>query len=50
MATTDFDRARLTSAPRARSLHLGDLKITYVPDGLCLCKPRGWLPAATDAD
>jgi glyoxylase-like metal-dependent hydrolase (beta-lactamase superfamily II) len=48
--TTDFDRARLTSAPRVRSLHLGELKVTYIPDGLALCKPRGWLPAATDAD
>jgi len=48
--TTDFDRSRLTSAPRLRSLHLGELKITFVPDGLALCKPRGWLPAATDAD
>ncbi|RLP98240.1 MBL fold metallo-hydrolase [Micromonospora sp. CV4] len=48
--TTDFDRVRLTSAPRVRSLRLGELKITYVPDGLALCKPRGWLPAATDAD
>jgi glyoxylase-like metal-dependent hydrolase (beta-lactamase superfamily II) len=48
--TTTFDRARLTSYPRVRSLRLGELKITYVPDGLCLCKPHGWLPAATDAD
>lgn len=48
--TSDFDRVRLTSAPRVRSLRLGDLKITYIPDGLALCKPRGWLPAATDAD
>jgi len=48
--TTDFDRARLTSAPRLRALQLGELKVTYIPDGLALCKPRGWLPAATDAD
>ncbi|MFD0786245.1 MBL fold metallo-hydrolase, partial [Micromonospora azadirachtae] len=26
------------------------MKITYVPDGLALCKPHGWLPAATDED
>jgi glyoxylase-like metal-dependent hydrolase (beta-lactamase superfamily II) len=51
MATkTDFDRIRLTRASRRRSLHLGDLTITHVPDGLARVKPRGWLPAATDAD
>ncbi|RKN21351.1 MBL fold metallo-hydrolase [Micromonospora musae] len=49
-ATSEFDRARLTSAPRVRSLQLGELKITYVPDGLALCKPHGWLPDATAAD
>ena len=48
--TTEFDRVRLTRAPRVRSLRLGDLRITYVPDGLSRLKPRGWLPAATDAD
>jgi len=48
--TPDFDRTRLTSAPRIRSLRLGELTITYVPDGLVRLKPRGWLPAATDAD
>ncbi|WP_432867322.1 hypothetical protein [Microbispora rosea] len=46
--TTDFDRARLTSAPRVRSLRLGELKITFVPDGLCLCKPRGWLTGTAE--
>ncbi|GAB3353695.1 MBL fold metallo-hydrolase [Micromonospora halotolerans] len=51
MATTpDLDRIRLTSASRARSLRLGDLTITHVPDGLARLKPRGWLPAATDTD
>lgn len=48
--TTDFDRARLTSLPRVRSLRLGDLTITDVQDGGTWLKPRGWLPAATDAD
>lgn len=48
--TTDFDRARLSRAPLARSLRLGDLTVTYVPDGLVRLKPRGWLPAATAAD
>src|SRR3954464_3163878 len=48
--TTDIDRVRLTSMPRVRSLRLGDLTITAVPDGAARLKPRGWLPAATDAD
>ncbi|TYB94344.1 MBL fold metallo-hydrolase [Micromonospora sp. WP24] len=47
---TGFDRVRLTSASRLRSLRLGDLTITHVPDGLVRLKPHGWLPAATDAD
>ncbi|OPG13376.1 MBL fold metallo-hydrolase [Microbispora sp. GKU 823] len=48
--TTVFDRARLSSAPRIRTLRLGELTISYVPDGLVRLKPRGWLPAATAAD
>ncbi|MEU5864560.1 MBL fold metallo-hydrolase [Nonomuraea sp. NPDC047529] len=48
--TTAFDRTRLSRAPRVRSVQLGDLTITHVPDGLVRLKPRGWLPAATDAD
>ncbi|MFB9832474.1 MBL fold metallo-hydrolase [Actinoallomurus acaciae] len=44
--TTAFDRTRLSRAPRPRSLRLGDLTISYVPDGLVRLKPRGWLPAA----
>jgi glyoxylase-like metal-dependent hydrolase (beta-lactamase superfamily II) len=48
--TTVFDRSRLSRAPRVRSLQLGDLTITYVPDGAGRLKPRGWLPAATAAD
>ncbi|MFI6926004.1 hypothetical protein ACIBIZ_39125 [Nonomuraea spiralis] len=48
--TTAFDRTRLSRAPRVRSLQLGDLTITYVPDGVVRLKPRGWLPAATAAD
>ncbi|MEV4458165.1 MBL fold metallo-hydrolase [Microbispora sp. NPDC049633] len=48
--TTEFDRVRLTSEPRVRSLQLGDLTITHVPDGLARLKPRGWLPDAADAD
>ncbi|NUO98446.1 MAG: MBL fold metallo-hydrolase [Nonomuraea sp.] len=48
--TTVLDLARLSSAPRVRSLDLGDLTVTYVPDGLVRLKPRGWLPAATADD
>lgn len=48
--TTDFDRIRLARPSRGRSLRLGDLTITHLPDGLARLKPRGWLPAATDAD
>ncbi|MCO5994204.1 MBL fold metallo-hydrolase [Actinoallomurus rhizosphaericola] len=50
MATTAFDRARLSSAPQIRSLTLGDVTISYVPDGVVRLKPYGWLPAATAAD
>ncbi|MGI5228745.1 MBL fold metallo-hydrolase [Actinoallomurus sp. CA-142502] len=46
MATAIFDPARLSRAPHRRSLRLGDLTISYVPDGLVRLKPRGWLPAA----
>jgi glyoxylase-like metal-dependent hydrolase (beta-lactamase superfamily II) len=46
----DFDRTRLSRAPRIRSLRVGELKVSYVPDGLVRLKPRGWLPAANDAD
>ncbi|MCK2222032.1 MBL fold metallo-hydrolase (plasmid) [Actinomadura sp. ATCC 31491] len=48
--TSTGDRARLTSPPRIRSLRLGELTVTYVPDGLVRLKPGGWLPAATPAD
>ncbi|MEW9551123.1 MBL fold metallo-hydrolase [Nonomuraea sp. NPDC050783] len=48
--TGTYDRARLSSPPRPRSLRLGELTLTYVPDGLVRLKPGGWLPAATAAD
>ncbi|WP_326568871.1 MBL fold metallo-hydrolase [Amycolatopsis rhabdoformis] len=50
MATTDFDRTRLTRVSPARSLRLGDLTITHVPDGLARLRPRGWLAGTTEAD
>ncbi|MFJ5266242.1 MBL fold metallo-hydrolase [Streptomyces sp. NPDC088387] len=45
---TDDNRLRRPSA--VCSLHLGDLKVSYVPDGAMLLKPTGLLPttAATD--
>ncbi|MFI9597524.1 MBL fold metallo-hydrolase [Nonomuraea sp. NPDC052265] len=48
--TTTFDRTRLSRAPRVRSLRLGELRITHIPDGVVRLKPYGWLPAATAAD
>ncbi|MEV4095803.1 MBL fold metallo-hydrolase [Streptosporangium saharense] len=48
--TTGFDRTRLSRTPRVRSLRLGDLTVTYVPDGAVRLKPHGWLPAATADD
>ncbi|MBC2873520.1 MULTISPECIES: MBL fold metallo-hydrolase [Streptomyces] len=47
MTNTD---ARLTRPAGIRSLHLGDTKVTYVPDGVVQLSPRGWLPATTDED
>ncbi|WP_336216802.1 MBL fold metallo-hydrolase [Nonomuraea sp. LPB2021202275-12-8] len=41
---------RLRRPSGVRSLRLGELKISYVPDGVVLLKPRGWLPAATERD
>lgn len=44
-----FDPARLSRAPRVRSLRLGELTITYVPDGLVRLK-QPWLPTADWAE
>ncbi|WP_067822043.1 MBL fold metallo-hydrolase [Actinomadura kijaniata] len=41
---------RLTTPSGPRTLTLGDLRLTYVPDGDVRLKPRGWFPASTDAD
>lgn len=46
--STFEERLRRTSL--IRSLQLGDLKISYVPDGVVALKPYGWLPAATEQD
>ncbi|MEV0622837.1 MBL fold metallo-hydrolase [Nonomuraea sp. NPDC050404] len=44
------DERRLRRTSPIRSLQLGELKISYVPDGAVRLKPRGWLPAATEQD
>ncbi|MFC4015783.1 MBL fold metallo-hydrolase [Nonomuraea purpurea] len=44
--STSEDRLR-RPAP-IRSLRLGDLTVTYVPDGAVQLRPRAWLPATTD--
>ncbi|MER5426783.1 MBL fold metallo-hydrolase [Streptosporangium roseum] len=41
---------RLRRPSGIRSLRLGELKITYVPDGVAQLRPRGWLPATTGGD
>ncbi|MFI6865773.1 MBL fold metallo-hydrolase [Nocardia sp. NPDC050406] len=46
--TVAADRLRRPS--RMRSIRLGELTITYVPDGAVGLAPRGWLPDATDED
>ncbi|MFI9405837.1 MBL fold metallo-hydrolase [Nocardia sp. NPDC052316] len=41
---------RLRRPPTMRSLHLGDMRVTYVPDGVVGLRPRGWFPESTDSD
>ncbi|MEQ4716833.1 MBL fold metallo-hydrolase [Nonomuraea sp. B19D2] len=41
---------RLRRPSPIRSLELGDLKVTYVPDGVVRLKPYGWLPGTTERD
>ncbi|MGN2642272.1 MBL fold metallo-hydrolase [Nocardia takedensis] len=42
--------ARLRRPPQLRAIQLGELRLTYIPDGYVLLKPSGWLPGTTDAD
>ncbi|MEC3915965.1 MBL fold metallo-hydrolase [Nocardia sp. CDC160] len=42
--------ARLRRPARMRSIRLGQLRVTYIPDGSVALKPHGALPAATDRD
>ncbi|GAA3013092.1 MBL fold metallo-hydrolase [Streptosporangium longisporum] len=39
---------RLRRPAGIRSLRLGDITVTYVPDGAVRLKPRGWFPDTTD--
>ncbi|TMR22953.1 MBL fold metallo-hydrolase [Nonomuraea zeae] len=41
---------RLRRPSSIRSFQLGDLKLSYVPDGAVQLKPYGWLPGATEQD
>ncbi|MEU6990724.1 MBL fold metallo-hydrolase [Streptomyces sp. NPDC046465] len=41
---------RLRSPARMRSLRIGPLKLTYVPDGMVQLSPRLWFAASTEAD
>ncbi len=43
-----YDDARLRRPTGIRSLRLGDITLTYVPDGVAQLSPRGWLPTTTD--
>jgi glyoxylase-like metal-dependent hydrolase (beta-lactamase superfamily II) len=44
------DGERLRRPSRIRSIRLGELIISYVPDGAVGLKPRGWLPDGTDRE
>ncbi|MEU3351729.1 MBL fold metallo-hydrolase [Streptomyces sp. NPDC037389] len=41
---------RLLRPSGIRSLQLGDIKVTYVPDGVVRLSPRGWLPTSTEEE
>lgn len=43
-------RERLRRPPRLRTIRLGRMELTYVPDGAVFLKPTGWLPDATAQD
>lgn len=46
LAADHGERLRRSSA--SRSMRLGDITVTYVPDGMVQLAPRGWLPDTTD--
>jgi glyoxylase-like metal-dependent hydrolase (beta-lactamase superfamily II) len=44
------DDQRWSAVAGSRSIDLGDLRVSYVPDGVVGLKPRGWFPGTTDDD
>ncbi|MFC7304406.1 MBL fold metallo-hydrolase [Streptomyces monticola] len=44
------DEDRLRRPSRQRSLQLGELRLTYIPDGEVGLLARGWLPDSTEQD
>ncbi|NBE49834.1 MBL fold metallo-hydrolase, partial [Streptomyces boluensis] len=50
MPATTVQGERLRRPSRARTFHLGDLRISHVPDGAVQLRPRGWFPASTAED
>ncbi|WP_430381177.1 hypothetical protein [Streptomyces actuosus] len=44
----DDETARLRRPAGIRSIRLGTTKVSFVPDGVVLLPPRGWLPDTTD--
>lgn len=47
-ATATADGGRLRRPSGIRSVRIGDLTVTHVPDGVVGLSPRGWLPGTTD--
>ncbi|SHG24467.1 MBL fold metallo-hydrolase [Streptoalloteichus hindustanus] len=48
MSSTVGDDGRLRRPARRRTLRLGELRVSYVPDGAVQLVPRAWLPDTTD--
>ncbi|MEV0697483.1 MBL fold metallo-hydrolase [Saccharopolyspora sp. NPDC050389] len=44
------DAQRWNAVAGIRSIDLGDLRVSYVPDGVVGLKPRGWFPETTEDD
>jgi glyoxylase-like metal-dependent hydrolase (beta-lactamase superfamily II) len=41
---------RLNRPARLRTIQFGDMRVSYLPDGVVQLNPRGWLPTTTEAD
>lgn len=46
--STDAPHDRLRRPGGIRSVRLGGIRVSFVPDGAVLLPPRGWLPATSD--